>query len=236
MARFKRIRQPGLLHHVMSRGNGRMKIFLDDRDCRKFLYVLSDVLDEYNVDCWDFCVMQNHYHLTVMNQEPNLPEAMQHLNGEYATWWNGRHGKVGHTLQGRYKDQIVQRDTGYLGNLFTYIAMNPVRARLVTSPELWPWSAYRHAAGFKPSLSFIRSDLVLAEFGDGEPEILRERYRRHVLGATNDDNERYAGFRSRMRVLGERQFKRQVLRELSLPTKETERVTTVAQVDYVGSL
>jgi REP element-mobilizing transposase RayT len=220
----------------MSRGNGRMKIFLDDRDYRKFLCILSDVLDLYDVDCWDFCVMQNHYHLTVMNHESNLPEAMRHLNGEYATWWNGRHGKVGHTFQGRYKDQIVQRDTGYLRNLLTYIAMNPVRAGLVTSPELWPWSAYRHAAGFEPGLGFIRSDLVLAEFGDGELEILRERYKRHVLARTEDDNERYEGFRSRRRVLGERQFKLQVLRELSLPTKETERVTTVAQVDYAGYL
>jgi len=213
-----------------------MKIFLDNRDCRKFLYILSDVLDLYDVDCWDFCVMQNHYHLAVMNHESNLPEAMQHLNGEYAMWWNGRHGKVGHTFQGRYKDQIVQRETGYLGNLLTYIAMNPVRARLVTSPELWPGSAYRHAAGFEPSLGYIRSDLVLAEFGDEEPEILRERYKRHVLARTEDDNQRYEGFRSRRRVLGERQFKLQVLRELPLPTNETERATAVAQVDYVGYL
>src|SRR6185436_7824235 len=146
MARYKRIREPGLIHHVMSRGNGRMKIFLDDVDYRKFLYVLGDILDLYDVDCWDACVMPNHYHLAVMNRRPNLPEAMQHLNGEYAIWWNARHANVGHTFQGRYKDQIVQRE-GYLLNLVRYIALNPVRAGLVKSPEQWPWSAYRCTAG-----------------------------------------------------------------------------------------
>ena len=235
MPRYKRIRQPGLLHHVMSRGNGRMKVFLDDRDCRKFLYVLSDVFDLYNVDCWDFCLMVNHYHLAVMNHEPNLPEAMQHLNGEYATWWNRRHGKVGHAFQGRYKDQVVQRDSTYLKNLLTYIALNPLRAGLATSPELWPWSAYRHTAGFVPDLRFIRSDLVLAEFGDGEPEILRERYRRHILG-TSDDNQRYESLRSRKQVLGERQFKMQVLGSLSPLAQGNGLVTTVAGGSYAGYL
>ena len=69
-----------------------MTIFLDDVDYRKFHYILADVLDLYDVDCWDMCVMPNHYHLVLMNQQPNLPDAMRHLNGEYATWWNGRHG------------------------------------------------------------------------------------------------------------------------------------------------
>ena len=92
-----------------------MTIFLDDTDDRKFLYILSDVLDEYDVDCWDACIMPNHYHLALWNRQPNLPEAMQHLNGEYAIWWNGRHGRVGHTFQGRYKDQIVQRESSVGG-------------------------------------------------------------------------------------------------------------------------
>ena len=41
-----------------------MQIFLDEDDYRKFFFVLSDVLDEYDVECWDYCAMPNHYHLT----------------------------------------------------------------------------------------------------------------------------------------------------------------------------
>src|SRR5260370_24174472 len=104
MARHNRIKDAGLLRHVMSRGNGKMQVFLDDIDYRKFLYIFADVLDTYDVECSDFCVMPNHYHLALKNRRPNLSEAMQHLNGEYAMWWNGRHGRVGHVFQGRFKD------------------------------------------------------------------------------------------------------------------------------------
>lgn len=57
--------------------------------------------------------MTTHYHLCVCNTQPNLSEAFKYLNGNYALWWNARHRRVGHVFQGRFKDQIVQRD-GYL--------------------------------------------------------------------------------------------------------------------------
>ena len=231
MPRYKRIREPGLLHHVMSRGNGRMKIFVDDVDYRKFLYILADVLDRSDIDCWDMCLMPNHYHLALMNHQPNLPEAMRHLNGEYAIWWNGRHGKVGHTFQGRYKDQIVQRE-GYLMNLLRYIALNPVRAGLVKSPELWPWSAYRCTAGLEPNPGFICSHVVLAQFGEADLSVLRERYARHVVSRMDDDNERYQGFRSRKSILGDRRFKLSLLKGLPPAASVT---TVVVANDAVGS-
>jgi putative transposase len=209
MPRYKRIREPGLLRHVMSRGNGRMRIFLDDTDYRTFLYILSDVLDRWDVDCWDMCVMPNHYHLALLNRQPTLPEALQHLNGEYALWWNARHGRVGHVFQGRYKDQIVQRD-GYLRNLLAYIAMNPVRAGLVKSPELWPWSGYGRLAGLSQASGFISVDSVLAEFGDDDIDILRRRYVQCVAGVRPDEDEWFKRFRSRQRVLGDRQFKHEI--------------------------
>jgi putative transposase len=194
----------------MSRGNGRMQIFLDDLDYQKFFYILSDVLDEWDVDCWDACVMPNHYHLALMNRQPDLSRAMQHLNGEYATWWNKQHGKIGHVFQGRYKDQIVQRE-GYLLTLIRYIALNPVRARLVPSPELWPWSAYRCIAGLAENPGFVCSDVVLAQFGDAARSALRERYIQHVHEGLGVEDEQVRRLRSRQRVLGDREFKKRVL-------------------------
>src|SRR5688572_828803 len=129
MSRKKRIRDAGLLRHVMSRGNGRMQIFLDEGDYRKFLFVLAYVLESYQVECWAFCLMPNHYHLLLRNQQRNLAEAMRDLNGEYGFWWNANHQRVGHVFQRRYKDQIVQRE-GYFLNLVRYVAVNPVRAKL----------------------------------------------------------------------------------------------------------
>jgi REP-associated tyrosine transposase len=223
MPRYKRIREPGLLHHVMSRGNGRMPIFLDDVDYRKFLFILSDVLDAYDVDCWDACIMPNHYHLALTNIAPNLPEAMQHLNGEYGTWWNLRHARVGHVFQGRYKDQIVQRES-YLLNLIRYIALNPVRAGLVQRPELWPWSTYRCRAGLAPIPGFLCSAPVFAAFGDEPLDVLRQRYVRYVMSAVADEEESYRRFRSRQRILGDRQFKLDVRQRLVASTEPSTAV------------
>jgi putative transposase len=206
MARHKRIREPGLLRHVMSRGNGRMQIFLDDGDYRKFLFVLSDILEVYEVECWDFCVMPNHYHLVVRNRKANLSEALQHLNGEYALWWNATHRKIGHVFQGRFKDQIVQRE-GYLLSLIRYVALNPVRANLVKLPEAWRWSSYRCTAGLHPNPGFVASDDVLRQFGDADVDVLRQRYVRHVLSRSDDDDAQFDRFRSKERVLGDRAFK-----------------------------
>ena len=126
----------------MSRGNGRMHIFLDADDYQQFIYFLSDVVEEFAMQCWNYCLMPNHYHATLQPSRADLSEAIRRLNGVYAQWWNRRHGRVGHVFQGRYKDQIVQRE-GYLLTLSRYVVMNPVRAQLVVHPGDWRWSSDR---------------------------------------------------------------------------------------------
>ena len=209
MSRHKRIQTPGLLRHVMSRGNGRMRIFLDDADYRKFLFVLGDVVDTFGVECWDYCLMPNHYHLALCPQKPNLSIAIRQLNSVYAMWWNAAHSTVGHVFQGRFKDQIVQRE-GYLPALCRYIALNPVRARLVDDPADWPWSSYRSTAGLCANPGFLLSEPVLSQFGDGDVAVLRRLYTRHVLELPPEAHmdER---MRSKERVLGDRGFKLQIL-------------------------
>jgi putative transposase len=195
---------------VISRGNGRMQIFLEDFDYRKFLYILGDVVDLYDVECWDFCLMPNHYHLALCNRKPNLSEAIQHLNGVYALWWNATHRKVGHVFQGRYKDQIVQHDE-YLLSLVRYIALNPVRAKLVHDPAEWQWSSYGCIAGLRPMPAFLSADPILKTFGEADLPSLRDRYRRHVMAFSEDEEIKAERFRSRERVLGDKAFKRSIL-------------------------
>src|SRR5258708_25864004 len=96
---------------------------------RKFLYVLGDMVEDFSVECWDYCLMPNHYHLTLRTRNPNLSSAIRYLNSVYALWWNATHSRVGHVFQGRFKDQIVQPE-GYLLSLLRYISLNPVRAGL----------------------------------------------------------------------------------------------------------
>jgi putative transposase len=205
MARRARNQTPGLIRHIMSRGNGRMRIFRDDDDYRQFVYVLGEAVERYDVACWNYCLMPNHYHLTLVPSRSNLSEAIRRVNSVYAQWWNRRHRRVGHVFQGRFKDQIVQRE-GYLLSLSRYVVGNPVRARLAARPEDWPWSSYRATAGLIPCPAFLDVKPTLSQFGEEEETVLRARFTRYVTEEREDKsaNDR---LRSGERVLGTRAFK-----------------------------
>ena len=51
---------------------------------------------------------------------------MQWLNTSYTVWFNRRHQRAGHLLQGRFKAVIVEAESWALA-LSRYIHLNPVR-------------------------------------------------------------------------------------------------------------
>lgn len=182
-----------------------MQIFLDDIDYRHFVYLLGDVVEEFDIDCWNYCVMPNHYHATLCPGRPNLSEAIRRLNGVYAQWWNRRHGRVGHVFQGRFKDQIVEQE-GYLLSLCRYVALNPVRAQLTRQPEEWPWSSYAATIGLRPAPAFLAVESTLRHFGEGEPLVLRARFAGYVLARADNENSEDR-IRSNEWILGDKGFK-----------------------------
>jgi putative transposase len=168
VARPLRIQCAGLTYHITARGVRRSRIYLDDQDRRHFLLTLADVAERYDLRCHAYCEMTNHYHLALTTVDANLSRAMQQLNGDYAQWWNWRHARAGHVFQARFKAQIVQDDR-YLANVCRYIVLNPVRARMVTVPEDWPWSSYRAMTGLDARPVFLDCKRVHGFVGPGEP-------------------------------------------------------------------
>ena len=189
----------------MSRGNARMCIFQDDDDYRQFVYLLGEVVEEFEIDCWNYCAMPNHYHATLQPRQANLSEAIRRLNSVYAQWWNKRHARLGHVFQGRFKDQIVDRE-GYLLALSRYVVMNPVRASLVDRPEDWPWSSYRATAGLISAPAFLTASSTLRLFGEGADAVLQTRFA-HFAESPPDDAAAIDRIRSNERILGPASFK-----------------------------
>ncbi len=146
MARPLRIEYPGAVYHVTSRGNEKKPIFKDDDDRASFLSILARVNKRYNWLCHAYCLMDNHYHLLLETPEGNLALGMRQLNGVYTQTFNKRHNRAGHLLQGRYKGILVQKDS-HLLDVSRYVVLNPVRARMVETPDTWKWSSYRATAG-----------------------------------------------------------------------------------------
>lgn len=208
MARPRRLQTPDLIRHVMARGNGRMAIFLDDRDYRQFVYLLGEAVEQFALQCWNYCMMPNHYHLTLQPTRANLSEAIRHLNSWYAQWWNKRHEKVGHVFQGRFKDQIVDKDQ-YLLALSRYVVMNPVRAGLVQRPEDWWWSSYRATSGASEVPPFLATSKTLSLFGVGTEIEMQASFTRFVTACTEDPAS-VDRFRSNEHIIGTQAFKQQI--------------------------
>lgn len=164
MARPLRIEYAGAVYHVTSRGNGGAAIFKDDKDRLTLLDILKRVNDRFNWMCHAYCLMDNHYHLVIETPDGNLSKGMRQLNGVYTMRFNKRHRTFGHTFQGRYKAILVQKES-YLLEVVRYVALNPVRAKLVRAPEQWRWNSHRSLVGLEQPHPCLTTEWVLAQFG-----------------------------------------------------------------------
>jgi hypothetical protein len=176
--------------------------------------------------------MENHYHLLLQTLEPNLSRAMQWLNVSYSVWFNRRHGRVGHLLQGRFKSVIVEPASWALG-LSRYIHLNPVRVRrlgldkseqraqrtgLSAAPvaaqvqerlkrlRQFRWSSFGAYAGYVKTPAWLETHDVLRQ-GGGRLGEQRARYRSYVEAAVREGSaERpWDGLLGRL-ALGSRDF------------------------------
>jgi hypothetical protein len=65
MPRKLRVEYPGAVYHVMSRGDRREKIFLNDVDRHDFVRTLAEACQKTNWQVHAYCLMGNHYHLVL---------------------------------------------------------------------------------------------------------------------------------------------------------------------------
>lgn len=77
MARPWRIQYEGAYYHVLSRGNERKDIFIDDGDRRLFLDTLGEAAERLSLDVFAFVLMDNHYHLLLRTHLANLSKVTQ---------------------------------------------------------------------------------------------------------------------------------------------------------------
>ena len=114
MARPLRIEFAGAIYHIMSRGNARQGIVLDDADREKRVDWLRRTVETYGWRLHAFALMTTHDHLFLETPEPNLSAGMQYLNGSYTSYFNRRHRRCGHLFQGRFKGHLIEEDGYFL--------------------------------------------------------------------------------------------------------------------------
>jgi putative transposase len=130
MPRQSRIDTPGALHHIISRGIERGKIFKDNQDRFDFIKNLGLILEQTETACYAWSLIPNHFHLLLRTGKVPIATVMRRILTGHAVRFNRRHKRHGHLFQNRYKSILCQEDT-YLLELIRYIHLNPLRAKLV---------------------------------------------------------------------------------------------------------
>jgi REP-associated tyrosine transposase len=143
MARKRRVFVPGLSVHVIHRSHNGITIFHDDAERELFLHYVRTAAAASGVDMHGFVVMSTHWHgLVTPATASALPAAMKMIGEQYVRYFNRKYSRFGTLWTGRYR-WLPIRDEAYWLTCLRYIEQNPVRAKMVSTPEAYPWSSYR---------------------------------------------------------------------------------------------
>lgn len=234
MPRKQRIHIPGAVYHVILRGNDRRDVFADDKDRFHFCSIIEKVRRRIPFKIHAFCLMTNHIHLEIQVAGIPLPRIMQRITLRYAQWFNWRHHKSGHLFQGRYKAILVQTDE-HLQDLAAYIHLNPVRTRIVKSPEKYKWSSHRAYLG-KDSFPWLETDFVLSTFCSTDHSRAQSLFRGFVDSMADQGHNK--GFHGEgnldKRLLGDEFFVEEILEkteELTPPRPSLEDI--IETIEFV---
>jgi len=225
MARKPRIEFEGGFYHVITRGNQRQKVFLEEKDFLKYLEFLSDYKDRYGFWIYAYVLMRTHVHLLIETGQVPLSKILQGINQRFTMYFNWRYGTVGHLFQGRYKAILCDKDT-YLFSLVKYLHCNPVRAGMVRQPEEYRWSSHREYLGMNKN-GLVDTGLLLGMFSEDLKRGCRlyREYMRKEEKTSKDEFYRTVD----QRVLGDEAFVEEV-------RKRVEKRTLTGRKRYGVSL
>jgi putative transposase len=184
MARLARAIFPGIPHHVTQRGNGGAQTFFGDDDYRLYRDLLAEHAAAAGVEVWSWVLMPNHVHLILVPPDPDaLRRTLAAVHRRYAGQIHARLKRTGHFWQGRFG--CVAMDEDHLGAALRYVALNPVRARLVARVADWPWSSAQVHLGRVADDGLTAREPVLSRYPQfaelmaaGEDEAVSQRLRR----------------------------------------------------------
>ena len=203
MARHLRVEFPGAIYHVSCRmiGDGRhlkeSRLFVDDKDRARFVDCLSERVEQYNIRMYLFVCMLNHYHLVFETPEGNCAKFMQSLSTAYTVYYNLRHGRHGHVLDGRYKAKLVDGDE-YLLALSRYVHLNPVRVRGVKDRPIeeqvkylreYAWGTYPSYIGQRKAFDFVEYGAILGQMS-GTRHARPRQYQKFVESGIAEEDEK----------------------------------------------
>jgi REP element-mobilizing transposase RayT len=174
MPRSARKKSATGVYHVIVRGINRQNIFCEEEDFYRYLKTLERTMTVSAFELLAYCLMENHVHLLIKEEQENLGQIMKRIGSSYAYWYNCKYQRTGHVFQDRYKSEPVEDDK-YLITVIRYIHNNPIKAGMVTKPEQYRWSSCSKYYGEKENISGLtKTDFVLSLFSEKKNLAIKE--------------------------------------------------------------
>jgi REP element-mobilizing transposase RayT len=190
-------------------------LFRDEADRQRFMEQLSERVEQYHVRLYLFVCMTNHFHIVFETPEANCSKFMQSLSTAYTVYYNRRHGRHGHLLDGRFKAKLVEADD-YLLALSRYVHLNPVQVgplkgkpitERIEALRAYPWSSYASYIGKRKTLEFVEYGPLLSEMRGRERD-WPKRYGEFVeAGLAESDDDWKAALKLSPRSIGSDGFR-----------------------------
>lgn len=177
---------------------------MSDDDRYYFLKILREAHERLGVIVHIYCLMDNHYHLTLETPEGDLSRIMHFINSSYSVYLNKKYERCGHLFQGRFKAILIQTDA-YMRVLATYIHGNPVRKRMVDRPYEYSWSSCLDYYGMRNPPSWLDRSVVFGAYGCSL-EALKREHDSYVGNAGEIRFEKDLKNASKLGILGDRDF------------------------------
>ena len=152
----------GEYYHVLNRGSGKRNVFINEGDYLKFIEIIKYYQNDspgvslsnfvrltpetrleiemkmkkkknYLIDLIAYCLMPNHFHLLVrQNEEDGIMNFMHRLQNSYSHYFNLKRKDSGVLFEGRFKAIRVNSEEQLL-HLSRYVHLNPYSSGLVKS-------------------------------------------------------------------------------------------------------
>ena len=160
-ARLRRSYGTGYLHFITFSGH-RLRLILRAPQCRDlFLRILEETRQRYGVIVVGYVVMPEHVHLLISEpDETTHSVVMQVLKQRFAKELLARLRERAARPEGSLWTTVLERGQVWQRRFYDFVLWNrhkraeklrymhenPVRRGLVSAPEEWKWSTFRHYA------------------------------------------------------------------------------------------
>lgn len=135
------------LYHITARAAGKIALFEDDNDRRKYLRLLKAARDSTEARVVAWVLMTDHIHLVVdFGEHPGaIADFMFQIDSPYSRYFNAKTGREGTLFQGNFWSKPIANDAQLMATVY-YVHMNPEAAGIAPMRE-YHWSSYQEYAG-----------------------------------------------------------------------------------------